>query len=72
MTTDYGLRGRRRIGAVAALGLGAVAVGVAAFAAWELRDFLERRAAAVATAGQWAVDGPPCPSLTPGKPGRGA
>jgi hypothetical protein len=48
---------------VVALGIGALAVGVAAFAAWEIRDLLARRSAAISAAREWTIKGPPCASL---------
>ncbi|WP_374470038.1 hypothetical protein [Phenylobacterium sp.] len=65
MGVDYGLRPRRRPARLYALLAGGfVLVGLAGFAAWEVRDWLGRREAAVETAKAWDVQGPPCPELS--------
>lgn len=65
MVRDLGVRGRPRMGPAQKLVVGLALLGVLAFPAWLFGgSYLKRRDAALTLAREWAIEGPPCVSLT--------
>lgn len=61
MGVDYGVRPARRIPWLTIIG---VALAVLIVGGMMANELLKRRALAIATAKEWSIAGPPCPTIT--------